>query len=86
MYEKNAGAVLNLNVERTACSQRALDNSVFQGCGVVTFHTSIKVTFLTALDQKSECENPSSVAKPTEGRGFKVLNLVFADSRPVSFH
>lgn len=80
MCEKNADALLNLNVERTVFSKRALDGPVFEGCRVVPFYISIKVTFLRTLDQKSEFENPRSVAKPTEGGSS------FADSQTVGIN
>lgn len=63
MCEKNADALLNLNVERTVFSKHA----VMTLCLKVAVYISIKVTLPRTLDQKSELENPRSVAKPTEG-------------------
>lgn len=67
MYERNADAILNLNFE---CREDSVQQSypwLLCVCSVVIFYTSIKVAFLKTLSQKSEFENPCSVAKPAEG-------------------
>lgn len=63
-------AVLNLNVGRTVWGKHAF---VFEGCSVVIFYTSVKVTFLKVLDQKSDFEIPCSVAKLKEGKFLRWL-------------
>lgn len=66
-------------------SRRVLDFSAFEVCSIVTVYPSMKMTFLKTVDQKSDFQHPCSVAKPTEGRGFKAVNLVLPAAAPSVF-
>lgn len=48
-------------------SRHVLGFWAFEVCSVVTCYTSLKVTFLKTVGQKSEFEHPCFVAEATEG-------------------